>query len=432
MVVIDDVQWLDPSSRFAVLFAARRIANDRLCMVLATRPEPSIDSLLGDWPSVSLEGLDLEDAKQLMSTLEADISAAAVEALVEATGGNPLALMEAARGLDQWQLAGVRPLGASITVGDRLESGLRRPARESQPRGAHGRGTRRRGAVGGAVLAVVCCSRPRRRLSAFREAADAGLLEETVSTITVRHPLLRSVALRRTERSALRRMHEALATHLDEGETERRAWHLAAATDGPDEFVAALVEAVAHAALSRSDVAAAVAGFEQAAMLSPRKSDRGRRLFNAGAAASQLGQGDELLREALAHTDDQARRGDIVVLRARGAIERGDPGLVAQLVRDEGQAVLKQDRMAGAVLLSLGAAAAWSAANFEQLSELADRSMALIEEDDELSGPAILPIAMAILASLVEGRPDMALVRRFAVAAKKGIPLHWRHRSSTP
>ena len=101
--------------------------------------------------------------------------------------------------------------------------------------------------------------------------------------------------------------------------------------------VAALVEAVAHAALSRSDVAAAVAGFEQAARLSPRKSDRGRRLFNAGAAASQLGQGDELLREALAHTDDHARRGEIVVLRARGAIERGDPGLVAQLVRDEGR-----------------------------------------------------------------------------------------------
>ena len=60
-------------------------------------------------------------------------------------------------------------------------------------------------------------------------------------------------------------MHQALATHLDEGEIERRAWHPAAATDAPDEFVAALVESVAHDALARSDVSAAMAGFEQSA-----------------------------------------------------------------------------------------------------------------------------------------------------------------------
>ena len=35
VVVIDDIQWLEPSSRFALLFVARRIASDRLCIVLA-------------------------------------------------------------------------------------------------------------------------------------------------------------------------------------------------------------------------------------------------------------------------------------------------------------------------------------------------------------------------------------------------------------
>ena len=370
---------------------------------------------------MSLEGLDLDDAKQLMSSLEADISVVAVEALLEATGGNPLALMEAARGLDQWQLAGVRPLGASITVGDRLERAFAVQLENLSPEGRM-------------VVALAAAEPSGERsllLSAQPTSASAsrhfvkrpmpGCSKRRVSSITVRHPLLRSVALRRTEQSALRRMHEALATHLDAGETERRAWHLAAAAAAPDEFVAALVEAVARAALSRSDVAAAVAGFEQAARLSPRKSDRGRRLFNAGAAASQLGQGTSYCVKRSPTPLTLPVRGEIVVLRAWGAIERGDPGLVAQLVRDEGQTVLKQDRLAGAVLLSLGAAAAWSAANFEQLSELAGRSMALIEEDDVLSGPAILPIAMAIRHP-GRGRPDMALVRRFAVAAKKGIP----------
>ena len=100
-----------------------------------------------------------------------------------------------------------------------------------------------------------------------------------------------------------------------------------------------LLESAADAALSRSDVSAAVAGFEQAAILSPQRSDRGRRLLGAGAAASQLGQGDELLRQALADTDDPAHRTDIVLLRARSAIERGDQALVARLARDESDAV---------------------------------------------------------------------------------------------
>ncbi len=422
VVVIDDLQWLDPSSRFAIFFVAHRLANDRLCIVFATRPESTIDSLLGDWPSVVLDGLHLDDAKRLMLTLKAGISTATIEALVEATGGNPLALREAARALDEWQLAGIRPLGASITVGDRLEAAFAVHLDSLSFEGRMAVAFAAAEPSGERSVLMSAAADLGVSPSGFREAGDAGLLEETISAITVQHPLLRSVALQRIERNALRRMHQALASHLDERDVERRAWHLAAASNSPDEFVAALVESVAGAALSRSDVSAAMAGFEQAAMLSPRRTDRGRRFFNAGAAACQLGQGDELLREALAHTDDEARRGDIVVLRARGAIERGDPGLVAQLVRDEGQAVLKQDRTAGALLLSLGAAAGWAAANFEQLSEMAASSVALIEADDQLSGPVILPVAMAVLASLVVGRPDMALLRRLAGAAKKGVP----------
>ena len=203
VVLIDDAQWLDPSSRFAVLFAARRIANDRLCMVFATRPQPGIESLPGDWPSVSLQGLDLNEAKQLMSSLEADISVVAVEALLEAAGGNPLALMEAARGLDQWQLAGVRPLGASITVGDRLERAFAVQLENLSPEGRMAVALAATEPSGERSLLLSAAADLGVGLSAFREAADAGLLEETFSSITVRHPLLRSVALRRTEQHAL-------------------------------------------------------------------------------------------------------------------------------------------------------------------------------------------------------------------------------------
>ena len=422
VLVIDDVQWLEPSSLFALLFFARRIANDRLCIVFAARSDAGIDPLLRSWPHLALEGLKLDDAKQLISTLNPGISLAAVEALVRATGGNPLALIEAARGLDQWQITGARPLGSPLTVGDHLETAF---AVHLEQLSAEGRTAVALAAAepsGERLLLLSAGTDVGVGLQGFREAVDGGLLEETTSTITVRHPLLRSVALQRTDRGDLRRMHQALASHLDEGEAERRAWHLAAATDVPDEFVADLVESAADAALVRSDVSAAVAGFEQAAMLSPGRADRGRRLFNAGAAASQLGVGDELLRLAFAHTDDPVRRADIVVLRARSAIERGDQVLAAQLVRGEIDAVQKQSRMAAAVLLSLGAAAEWSAGNFDQMNDFAAESMALVEDLDELYGPVILPLAMALIATVFAGRPDVELAGRCARATRHGIP----------
>jgi DNA-binding CsgD family transcriptional regulator len=422
IVVIDDVQWLEPSSLFAVLFAARRIANDRLCIVLATRADPDIDALLQGFPRMPLGGLNLDDATQLLSTLKADISPNAVGALVEATCGNPLALMEAAQGLDQWQIAGVHPLGSPLAVGDHLESAF---AVHLDRLSAGGRTAVALAAAepsGKRFLLLSAAADLGVTFSDFREAVDARLLDESPSTITVRHPLLRSVALRRTQQKDRRRMHQALASHLDDQEQgERRAWHLAAATEGPDEGVAALLESAASAALARADISAAVAGFQQAAMLSPRRTDRGRRLFNAGAAASQHGQGDELLRQALACTDDLALRADIIVLRARSAVERGDQVLAGRLVRDEIDAVQKESRMGGAVLLALGAGAAWSAASFDELQELSQQSVGLIEDDDELSGPAILPLVMALMASVVSGRPDVELANKCATAARGGI-----------
>jgi DNA-binding CsgD family transcriptional regulator len=127
------------------------------------------------------------------------------------------------------------------------------------------------------------------------------------------------------------------------------------------------------------------------------------------------------LRQALACTDDPALRSDIIVLRARSANEKGDLVLVAQLVRDEIDGVREKSRMAGAVLLSLGAAAAFCGANFDQCAGQAKESLALIEEGDTLSGAAVLPACMALIASVVSGRSDMELATKCAGAALAGI-----------
>ena len=62
---------------------------------------------------------------------------------------------------------------------------------------------------------------------------------------------------------------------------ERRAWHLAEATVGPDESVASLLEDVARAHLNRGDAVRAIAEMSRAAELSPATADQGRRWAEA-------------------------------------------------------------------------------------------------------------------------------------------------------
>ncbi|HEX4291904.1 MAG TPA: LuxR C-terminal-related transcriptional regulator, partial [Trebonia sp.] len=65
------------------------------------------------------------------------------------------------------------------------------------------------------------------------------------------------------------------------GQAERHAWHLAEATDGPDERVAALLQEVAHGNLRRGDSVGAVTELLRAAELSPAGKDRSGRLAEA-------------------------------------------------------------------------------------------------------------------------------------------------------
>ena len=66
-----------------------------------------------------------------------------------------------------------------------------------------------------------------------------------------RHPLIRSAVVALSTSDQRRRAHRALAASVSV--PERRAWHLAEATVGPDESVASLLEGAARAHLNRGD-----------------------------------------------------------------------------------------------------------------------------------------------------------------------------------
>ena len=115
-----------------------------------------------------------------------------------------------------------------------------------------------------------------------------------------KHPLVRSAIHQRSAFLERQRGHLAMAGLLDgDANADRRAWHLVRAATGPDDELAALLEASADRALARGGPAAAVDRWQWAAEFSRSGDDRARRLLCAADVARQAGQ-PERARQLLA------------------------------------------------------------------------------------------------------------------------------------
>src|SRR6185312_11705604 len=99
------------------------------------------------------------------------------------------------------------------------------------------------------------------------------------------HPLARAAMYADAPASERRRVHAALAAALPDRDVDRRAWHLAAASIGPDAEAASALAQAGERASARSAYAAAAAAYEHAARLSPDEEERARLLVSAGGAA---------------------------------------------------------------------------------------------------------------------------------------------------
>src|SRR5262249_35541671 len=131
-------------------------------------------------------------------------------------------------------------------------------------------------------------------------AEKAALIRITGTTITFRHPLVRSALYQPATLSQRQRVHAALAGALTgEENTDRRVWHQALATLTGDEEVAAALEASARRAQLRAGHASAATAFVRAAELSVDESRRTRRIAAAAQAAWDAGQPDRA-RDAIA------------------------------------------------------------------------------------------------------------------------------------
>ena len=227
LCLVDDSQWLDPSSALTLEFVARRLDADPVAMVFAVR-EPTAMPVLTGLPELHLEGLGDEDALVLLDSMTAGpLDARVRERVIAESRGNPLALLELPRG---WSAAELE-LGfgsyAPTLMASRIEQGFLRQLH-------HVPAETRRLLLAAAVEPlgdVTLLWRAADRLDIKPEAAipaeDLGLIS-LGGRVTFRHPLVRSAVHRSASVSELRAVHSALAEATDaERDPERRAWHRA-------------------------------------------------------------------------------------------------------------------------------------------------------------------------------------------------------------
>ena len=247
-------------------------------------------------PELAVGGLAEGDARMLLdSVLTGPLDARVREQIIADTHGNPLALLELPRGLTAAQLAGGFGLGSAVPLAGRIEDSFGRQI-EALPEP-----TRRllqlaaADPSGDAPLVWRAAGRLGIGAAAAGPAAAAELAEFG-GRVRFRHPLVRSAAYRSASLEVRRQAHAVLAEATDPAvDPDRRAWHLAQATAGSDEEVAAELERSASRAQARGGIAAAAAFLERAALLTPDPHTRALRALAAAQAKHLAGAQDAAL-----------------------------------------------------------------------------------------------------------------------------------------
>ena len=295
VLVIDDAQWLDPSTQDVLTFVGRRLANAATLMLCAVRPDTEGQPQhLKDLPRLQLDTLDAASAATLLDQVINDTALAHLDEstrsrILADASGNPLAVVELATavaddGVVEHPLSDA-PLPTTRRIENAFLGQLACLTEEEQT-----------------LLLLVATAGTLTALELARAATTLGVGDRALGTlhscglmkmhadrIEVRHPLIRSAAYGAANLPTRAAAHRALAAALES--RTRAVWHTAAATYGPDEAVAAELDNAAAAATATGAHAEAVAALRRAAALSPEQDDKVRRLTAAAESARLAGQG---------------------------------------------------------------------------------------------------------------------------------------------
>jgi DNA-binding CsgD family transcriptional regulator len=346
LCVIDDAQWLDQASARTLAFVARRLMAESVALVLAVR-EPDGQQIFTGLPELALEGLNDQDAREVLSmAIAGRVDERVIERIVAETRGNPLALLELPRGLSAAELAGGFGVTSTQPVSARLEQSFLGRA-EAMPED-----TQRflllaaADPTGDPALLMRAAETVGLQVDAAIPAEAVGLIELS-QHVRFQHPLVRSSIYRAAPLAARHAVHRALAEATDAQEDpDRRAWHRAQAAFDADEGLAAELERSAQRAHARGGMAAAAAFLERAAALSQEGEPRARRALAAARAKYLAGEpqaASRLLENASYPAMDAPEVATVQRLRGRIALHLSRSSEAAPALFDAAQRLQSLD-----------------------------------------------------------------------------------------
>ncbi|MFL5829029.1 MAG: AAA family ATPase [Solirubrobacteraceae bacterium] len=366
--VVDDAQWLDRASAQTLGFVARRLLAESVLVLFAGR---ETGAELRGLPELEVRGLRDGDARELLgSVIRGPLDERVRERIVAETRGNPLALLELPKGLSSAQLAGGFGLPSGQSLPGRIEENFRRRLGDLPEETQRLVLVAAAEPVGDPALLWAAAQRLGIMREALAPAVSAGLLEVSAQ-VRFRHPLVRSAVYWSASAQECRAAHQALAEATDrELDPDRRAWHLSAASAGPDEEVASELEASAGRAQARGGVAAAAAFLHRAVVLTRDPARQAARALAAAQVNVQAGAFDtalellataeaaplghleraqvDLVRGQVAFASSAGSEASALLLKAAKRIEPLDVGLARQTYLDAWAAALFAGRLARA------------------------------------------------------------------------------------
>ncbi|MFQ3456666.1 AAA family ATPase [Bradyrhizobium sp. UFLA01-814] len=339
LLVVDDAQWLDETTRQVLSFVSRRLSSDPIVLLLALRE--GFELPFGDADTLRhvIPALGEADATRLLDIQAPGLSKNLRSRFLREAVGNPLALVELPRSLrsEDDREAAWAPLTERLehAFSSRL-SDLPEVTRMLLYTAAENDGSSLYEIIrAGEVLLARNID-----VAALEPAVSAKLIDLDAAEVRFRHPLVRSAIHQAADLAVRQKVHAALAGVIED--QDRKLWHRAAAALGPDDELAAELDLMARRAQRRGALTVVVEVLQNAAKLSKTAEARRERFLQAAEIVTDLGRPkllEHLLREAAVDPSDELGTARVGWCREMSQpLTVNDPGKISALVKFSDQA----------------------------------------------------------------------------------------------
>jgi len=425
LIAVDDMQWIDASSADLLRFVLRRLQAVPVGILATVRGRPveaplELDRAFGELRRLPIQPLSVGATYGLLSSrLALDLPRPVLVRVHETAGGNPFFALELGRAIVDGT---IRAESAHARLPESLRAVV---AQRLSALPSHVRQTLATVAALAAPTVTLLEPLAPAVVDDIEFARQRGVLELDGERIRFTHPLLAPACYEDMPLPRRRRLHRRLAD-LDV-DPEERARHLALAAAGPDEEIAAALDAAATHARGRGAAQAAAEFAERAIALTPVDAVDGinRRRVTAAEHCSYAGdlrKATFLLEEAAGSSRPGPLRAE-AFHRLAGVQGHRGPRPFENLLSALAEPGL-EIRQEVKILCELGDLVA-ARGDYRDGARYAEAGLALAEQ---LAEPELLVFSLATVAEIMfwrTGRIRRDLLDRALEIERTGIQPYW-------